>query len=123
MGDYRLSEAELYIMLQFWQHGAMKSDQLAALVADKEWKPTTLLTFLSRLAAKGMLKTEKQGKSNLYTPLITQGEYRELESRQFLDEMYDGSARDFFVAMVNSNNLSPQDITELKKWLSEQEVE
>ena len=122
MGDYSLSEAELYIMLQFWQNGAMKSEQLAPLVADKGWKPTTLLTFLSRLAAKGMLKAEKQGKANLYTPLVQQQQYREMESRQFLDEMYNGSARDFFVAMVNSKNLSAQEIAELKKWLNEQEV-
>lgn len=122
MGELQLSEAELYIMQWFWQRGAMKTDELSALVAPREWKPTTLLTFLSRLAAKGMLQVERQGKSNLYSPLVTETHWRASESRSFLNEMHGGSARNFLAAMTDAHGLSREDISELKAWLDEQEV-
>ena len=121
MPEYKLSEAELFIMRRFWEKGAMRSDELATLVKDKGWKPTTLLTFLSRLAAKGMLGVEKQGKSNLYRPLVSGEEYTRSEGRAFLDELYGGSARNFLAAMVDGKALSAAEMAELKDWLSSQE--
>lgn len=123
MSDYRLSDAESYIMHCFWQHGPMKTDQLSRLVADRGWKPTTLLTFLSRLVSKGMLQAEKQGKANLYRPCVTLAEYQGREGRAFLDEVYGGSARDFLASMVNSKGLDAADIAELRSWLAGQEVD
>lgn len=122
MPEYSLPESERYIMQWFWQHGAMKSDELAQHVVDRGWKNTTLLTFLSRLASKGMLLVQKDGKANLYTPLVTEAEYLRQESRLFLNEMYGGSAKDFVAAMVSNQGLTEKDIAELKAWLDGQEA-
>ena len=121
MPENRLSESEMYVMRRFWATGPMKTDELAAQVADKGWKPTTLLTFLSRLVAKGMLQVEKQGKSNLYRPLVSQQAYLQAESRLFLDQLYGGSARNFLAAMVEGHAISAQELAEMRQWLSEQE--
>lgn len=123
MGDSTLSEAELLIMAHFWKNGSMKSEEVAAAVSEKNWKNTTLLTFLSRLARKGMLRVQKQGKTNLYIPLVSEAEYKHSESQAFLDELYEGSAKNFFAAMVSSKGLTQQDLAELKEWLQAQEVE
>lgn len=123
MPDARLSEAEAYIMQLFWQHGAMKTDELSILVTEKQWKPTTLLTFLSRLVAKGMLAAQKQGKANIYRPLVGRDEYRQEEGRAFLDEMYGGSAKDFIACLAGGEGLSAGDLAELRAWLDEQEPE
>lgn len=121
--EYKMSDAERYIMGCFWDRGSMKSDELASMVIEKGWKQTTLLTFLSRLAAKGMLQVEKRGKANLYTPLVSEEEYLNMESRQFLDEMYGGSAKNFLAAMIDSRGLTKEDIGELREWLNRQEVD
>lgn len=120
MPEYKLSDAELYIMRRFWEHGPMGTDTLGQLVAPRGWKPTTLLTFLSRLCQKGMLAVEKQGKSNLYRPLVSGEAYASDEGRVFLDELYGGSAQKFLAAMVDSRALSEKDLTELKAWLNTQ---
>ncbi|MDL2293079.1 BlaI/MecI/CopY family transcriptional regulator [Ruminococcaceae bacterium OttesenSCG-928-D13] len=122
MPENRLSESELYIMRAFWAHGGMGTDELGALVATRGWKPTTLLTFLSRLAAKGMLAVEKRGKSNWYSPLVSREEYGRGEGRAFLDELYGGSARDFLAAMVEGRALSADEVAELRAWLNAREV-
>lgn len=121
--EWKLSESEQYIMQFFWRHGPMKSDELAEKVAEKGWKTTTLLTFLSRLAAKGMLQVQKQGRANLYAPLVTQEAYRSQLSQEFLDEMYAGSAKNFLAALLDSRGLSASDVEELRTWLEGQEVE
>ena len=121
MPDNSLSESELYIMKFFWAHGAMKTDALGALVASRGWKPTTLLTFLSRLVAKGMLAVEKQGKGNLYRPLVDEKTYMHSEGQAFLDQLYGGSAMNFLAAMVEGRALDAADIAELRSWLDEQE--
>jgi predicted transcriptional regulator len=121
--DTQLSKAEAYIMQRFWQHGPLRSDELAPLVAEKGWKTTTLLTFLSRLAAKDVLHVQKQGKANLYLPCITEEEYRRTESEAFLQQIYGGSAKNFLAALVDSRGLSRKDLDELRHWLNEQEVD
>lgn len=117
-----LSETERQLMQLFWQHGEMTSEEVAALVADRDWKATTLLTFLSRLAAKGMLHVVRQGRGNLYRPLVSEQDYRLRESRAFLDELYSGSYRDFLAAMVDAHGLNKEELEELRRWLNEQEA-
>lgn len=123
MPEARLSEAEAYIMQLFWQHGAMKTEELSGLVAEKNWKPTTLLTFLSRLVGKGMLEAQKQGRANTYRPLVGLDEYRQGESRALLDELYGGSARDFIACLADGEGLSAGDLAELRAWLDEQSAD
>ena len=45
---------------------------------------TTLLTLLSRLADKGFVRAEKQGRSSVYYPLVTKKEYLGAQGRRFL---------------------------------------
>ena len=117
---YELSEAEIYIMKQFWQRGAMNSAEIAKCVAERNWSRSALYTFLSRLAAKGMLHAEKSEKTNVYTPLITKQSYQTAMGQHFLDKLYDGCAKDFLVSMVSSQSLSDDDIRDLREWFAEQ---
>jgi len=119
--EEKLSEAEMYIMKCFWTEGEMRSDDVAELVSKRNWKKTTLLTFLSRLIAKNMLSVTKKGNTNIYTPICTESDYLTNRSKTFLNEMFGGSAKSFFVTMINNNNLTQDDIAELKKWLDEKE--
>lgn len=118
-----LSEAETLIMEEFWNNGTMDTSMLQPLAATRGWKPTTLLTFLSRLVKKGMLSVEKQGKSNLYTPIYSQQQYKNEQAKTFLDEQYGGSATALIASMVNGKGLSKKDLNELRQWLDRQEDE
>lgn len=120
MPEYKLSEAELYIMRCFWENGTMGTEALSELVAPRGWKPTTLLTFLSRLVKKDMLKVGKFGKTNVYSTLTTENDYKSSEGVTMLTQLYGGSARNFLAAMVQSDALSSKDINELRNWLNEQ---
>lgn len=123
MPEYILSDAELFIMRFFWDRGALHAQDLAPLVAEKKWKPTTLLTFLDRLAKKGMLQIEKEGKANLYTPCISYAQYSARESQTLLDTLHNGSAQNFLACMMQTNGLSAEEMEKIKAWIAKQEVD
>ena len=69
-----ISESELAIMQVIWQGGGkiLLAPLMEALERQgRSWKPNTVLTFLSRLAEKGLLAVEKQGRLNEYVALCT----------------------------------------------------
>lgn len=117
----KISDAELEVMEAVWQLPApCTSAQLQAVLSGKNWKPTTLLTFLTRLTEKGLLITKKQGKQNLYSPALSREAYLAKETRSFLTELHGGSLRSFIAALNAGEKLSEEEIAELKSWLENQ---
>jgi predicted transcriptional regulator len=116
-----MSEAEKEIMDIIWASGGpvTSSQVLDRLPAERDLKPTTVLTFLTRLTEKGLLSTTKRGKKNLYTPLVTRDEYKRFESRDFLANMHGGSIKSFVAALVEGEDISEEELDDLRRWLRE----
>ena len=72
---------------------------LEARLAPFSWAANTINTYLSRLADKGFVAVRREGKSNLYTPLVDQEAYQAFDSRAVLDRLY-GSPRNFVAALA-----------------------
>lgn len=71
-----LGELELAIMRVAWSRETVTvRDVLAALNKKRSLAYTTVMTVMSRLAEKGLLTTEKQGKTYLYRAAHTQEEF------------------------------------------------
>lgn len=118
-----LSDSEMEIMQEIWRvEPPVTSNQLMAVFAHKAWKAQTMSTFLTRLVDKGLLMVERKGKTNAYTPAVTQEEYHKREARHMIDSMYHGSLLDFLAAFYGGKGISPDEARELKAWF-EQEVE
>lgn len=116
----RLPDGELEIMQIIWHseppvsRAAIESE----LNKEKHLAPTTILTFLTRLCEKGFLEVEKQGRTNLYKPLITEREYLATESRHFLERLCGGSMKAFAASLCDSG-ISRQELEQLKEMLDE----
>jgi len=115
----KLSDSELEIMKVIWSvDGPVTTAFLIKEFSDSRgWKSQTINTFLTRLMEKGMLKAEKKGVANCYTPMVSVNEYLGKETRAFLDELHHGSVSSFIAALGGSENLSDEDISALKAWL------
>ena len=119
--DKRLPDAELEVMQTIW---ALEPPVTAAEVqqhADKDWKTTSVLTFLSRLCDKGFLSCTKEGRQNLYAPLISESDYRQRESVGFVRRLCGGSVKNLVVSMSDAGALTENDIDELRAFLDAQE--
>jgi predicted transcriptional regulator len=116
----RLPDAELEVMQLLWRceapvARATVEEEMAKL---RPMAQTTLLTLLTRLADKGFVRIEKQGRSSVYTPLVAREEYQARQSKRFVDQLFGGSMSAFASALTASG-LSKEDLEELRRMLEE----
>ncbi|WP_310603879.1 BlaI/MecI/CopY family transcriptional regulator [Anaerosporobacter sp.] len=119
MSTYSLSDAELLIMRIIWNNGGelLFADLMKELnEMEKSWKVNTVLTFLSRLIEKEVLKVEKQGRLNRYIALRTESEYTESLTQSFLGKFFDGNAKNLVASLLQQNSLTSEDIAELQEF-------
>lgn len=120
MGDIQgISDSELEIMKVIWEKGGRILFSPLMLLLEKDgrtWKPNTVLTFLSRLAEKGLIGVEKQGRLNEYIALCTEEEYMEALTRSFLGKVYGGDAKGLVASLLKQDCLSKNDIDELTEF-------
>ena len=119
--EKKLSDAELDVMLAVWQNRppVLRSDMEEQLKSHN-WADTTVLTLLSKLVEKGYLSLERQGRRNLYTPLVSERDYRRWANRSFLGKMYQSSLRRMVASLVESSDLTDRDLQELEEFITEQ---
>ncbi|MBT9177416.1 MAG: Penicillinase repressor [Firmicutes bacterium] len=117
----RISGAERQIMELIWiaKRPMTTREILQNLPQDKTWKQSTVVTFLSRLVEKGVLTPTKISKANYYEPCLTEQEYREHETRHFIEDVHKGSVLGFITAMCDSGELTGDDITALMQCIKD----
>lgn len=117
-----VSESELKIMRVLWAHGGVATlaplmEELAA--QGNQWKTNTVLTFLSRLGEKGMVKVEKLGRLNQYTALLSEEDYMASLTRDFVSDVYGGDAKGLIASLLQNERLSKKDMEELRRFWEE----
>ena len=115
----QVSDSELTLMKILWSAGgrttyAAVMEALAE--AGNTWQKNTVITLLSRLVDKGMLKTGKIGRRNEYTAAVSQANYQSAQTQSLVNKLYQGSARDLVAALIRREALSPRDYEELKRF-------
>ena len=116
----RLPDAELEVMQILWDLEA-PAPRAAVEAAMQKLRPiaqTTLLTLLTRLSEKGFVRIEKQGRSSVYTPLVSRADYQARQSKRFFDQLFGGSVSAFASALTSSG-IPKEDLEELRRLLEE----
>jgi predicted transcriptional regulator len=117
----KLPDAEFEIMKVIWDNTPPISTNqiIAGLKDERQWKPQTVLTFLSRLIQRGFLDSEKIGKDRTYVPLVSEQDYLKFETSTFFKRYYENSLVGLINTLYAGKELSEKDILELKAWLNE----
>ena len=117
----RLPESELDIMLALWNGTPpMTRAEIEKLGnVKKQLAPTTILSLLTRLENKNFVFVEKQGKMNLYTPLVSQEDYQANESKSVLEKLYGNSLKKFVTSLYQGKKISSEEIQDLSDFLRE----
>ena len=116
-----ISDAEYQVMKVIWSANIPIStnEVVERLEAYTAWKPKTIHTLLSRLAKKGALHYEKEGRVFVYTPLVKESEILSAENDNFLNRFYGGALNPMVVNLLEQDKLSDDDIAMLKRILDE----
>lgn len=114
----RIPDAELVVMQAVWDSNtpATRGEIEEHLRDGSAHAQTTLLTELARLAEKGFLAVAKEGRNNLYTPIVTREAYLASQSKSFIEKTCGGSMSLFANALCDSG-LSEEDLKELQRLL------
>ena len=89
----------------------------------RKWQLSTLMTSLTRLSDKGFVHCDRSTGSNLYTPVISENDYKTGASRHFLEKLYDNSIQNMIATLYNNQAIQNSDIEELRNFLDELEDE
>lgn len=116
------SDYELELMKVIWENnGTALYAEIVAALSEKgiSWTKNTIITLLSRLMDKKLLKASKIGHRNRYTALVSAAEYRGEQTESFLDKIYEGNAKGLVTTLIQKELLSAADYEELKKFWQE----
>ena len=115
----QVSDSELILMKIVWANqGAAKYAAIMEELAKtgNTWQKNTVITLLSRLVDKGMLKTSKIGRRNEYIALVTEGDYQSAQARTLVSKLYAGNAKGLVATLIQGEMLSEEDYRELKRF-------
>ncbi|WP_024592622.1 MULTISPECIES: BlaI/MecI/CopY family transcriptional regulator [unclassified Pseudoalteromonas] len=117
-----LSKAEFDVLDALWiNYPATASQIIERLSDDKQWHEKTIKTLLGRLVKKGALTFEKEGRQYIYMPCMERVDYTLKESQNFIERFFSGRIAPLVSGFAKSEQLSQQDINELKKVIDDWE--
>ena len=121
----RLPDSELELMMIIWDAGRpMSGNEIEEqLPGERQLSATTILSFLSRLQEKRFVQVRKEGRNNVYEPLVRKEDYLKQESRSIWKRLYQNSVGNFMAALGQTDELTDQDLDELQEFLDRRRKE
>ena len=117
-GGIKLTASEWSVLDCLWDDSPRTVMQLVADLGDRVgWAKSTTITTLRRMEEKGVLKVEQGTRGKLYSPAVEREQAVTAETHSFLDRVYQGSVGLMMSAMVKRQELSRDEVAELRSIL------
>lgn len=111
MDNYKLGVVEQKFASLIWLNEPISSGELVKLCqSELEWKKSTTYTVLKKLCEKGIFRNE----NGTVTSIISEDEFFALQSKNFVDEAFEGSLPAFIAAFTKKQTLSEKEIAEIR---------
>ena len=111
MNEIRLGVIESRFADIVWEHAPLSTSELIKLCeAEFDWKRTTTYTVLKRLSERGIFKNN----NGTVTVLISKDEFYSMQSEKVVNESFGGSLPAFVAAFTSRQNLSEDEIAEIR---------
>ncbi|MGV8981177.1 BlaI/MecI/CopY family transcriptional regulator [Clostridium sp.] len=116
----KISNAEWEVMKIIWNNSEISSINIIQELKDKsQWKPATVKSLINRLLNKNAIGFNKLGYEYFYFPLVSEDECIKLESKTFINRVFNGSIKSMLLTFAQSEEISETDISELKNILEQ----
>lgn len=120
MAPERISDAEHAVMEVLWQRSPMTAADVADALADaRDWTLQTVKTLLSRLANKGAVSYQQEGRRYLYSPILAREDYVGDESRRLVDRLFGGRAAPLIAHLAEQQEFTAEDLAEIERLIGE----
>lgn len=120
----RLTEKEWRVLEQLWRSpgGLALGEVVEALRPDTGWSRNTVLTYLTRMEGKGLVRICKGETPHRYQAAVSREDWAAGERKGLLERAYHGSAGQLVAAFLKEEKLTAQERAELRRLLDEMEV-
>jgi predicted transcriptional regulator len=119
-----ISAAESKVMEALWRREPLSADDIVDEVAAANgWSAATVKTLLSRLLTKMAVSREKDGRLYVYRARLSRADHMNAESRNLIDRLFGGRVSSLVTHFSEREQLSTEDIAELKRLIAEIEDE
>lgn len=118
---YALSASEWKVMEVLWQKPHTLMELVAALEKSVGWSKSTVATMVRRMEEKGIIFYVENGRTKMFSPVLSREDVAARETNNLLRRAYNGSIGMLVNAMAQSNTLTKADIDELYEILKKAE--
>ena len=73
---------------------------------------------MARLEKKKVLVCDRSTRTNYYSALISEDEYKTKVNRSFMEKLYGNSVSDLVVSLYNSKTIDKKDLVELRELIN-----
>ena len=119
----QISDAEWQVMKIIWMQGEQTSTDLIKVLEKRfSWSKSTIQTLLARLVEKECLTREKQGKSFIYSALLTQEDSRKLLVQDIKDKLCSRRIKLLLADLIEECDFTLDDLEGLEEVIAEKKV-
>ena len=114
----KVSDAEWQVMKVLWTKAPLTAAEIIEMLTpNSSWSPKTIHTLINRLLKKEAIEVKKSSPYE-YSPLVSEEELTKVETKSFIEKIYNGSLSMLLANFINDDSLSKEEIEELKKILN-----
>ena len=119
----KLSDREGTVLGVLWDAGgAALGEVTQALQSETGWSRNTVLTYLTRMEAKGLVSIDKGGYPHLYRAALSREDCQAQARDSYLQNVYHGATGDLIAAFLKEKPISGEEREALRRLLDEMEV-
>lgn len=110
------------VLHHVWDLGEATVKQVRKRILERrEVAYTTIMTVMKNLAEKGYLKYRKDGVTYVYSPAQEPDSVRSNLIKDLVKKVFKGSPKELVQALVKSEDLTEDDLSEIKNMIDEME--
>ena len=119
----QISDAEWQVMKIVWMQGEQTSTDLIRVLAERfDWSKSTVQTLLARLVEKECLTRKKEGKSFVYSALLTLDQSRDLLVQDIKDKVCSRRMKQLVADLIMECDFTQADLADLETVISEKKA-
>ena len=119
----QISDAEWQVMKIIWMQGEQTSSDLIRVLAERfDWSKSTIQTLLARLVEKECLTRKKEGKSFVYSALLTLDQSRDLLVQDIKDKVCSRRIKNLLADLIVECDFTLADLEDLEAVISEKKA-
>ena len=119
----QISDAEWQVMKIIWMQGEQTSTDLIRVLAERfDWSKSTVQTLLARLVEKECLTRKKEGKSFVYSALLTLDQSRDLLVQDIKDKVCSRRMKQLVADLIEECDFTLADLEGLEEVISKKKA-